>query len=147
MHAKTLFLVLCLAVAGCDPEPTSGRGFRLPDGDADAGRAVFVDSGCVKCHTVEGAELEADGAQKAIDVRLGGKVIRVRSYGELVTAVINPSHDLARAYREEVRSRDAESPMPDYNATMTVQELIDLVAFLQSTYSEYLPRDYDPYFP
>ena len=99
------------------------------------------------CHSVEGAEFATEGEGGALDVRLGGKVHRVRTYGELVTAVVNPSHNLAPAYSREVGTRDAPSPMGDYNATMTVQELIDLVAFLQSTYTEYLPDDYDPYFP
>ena len=73
--------------------------------------------------------------------------MRVRSYGELVTAVINPSHEIAASYQELGAAADAESPMADHNSTLSVQELIDLVAFLQSTYVEYLPNDYDPYFP
>ena len=71
----------------------------------------------------------------------------MRSYGQLVTAVIHPSHDIAKGYDEaEVVSASGESLMSNFNETMTVQQLIDLVAFLQSTYIEY-QRDYDPYFP
>lgn len=147
MRSTTLFLLLSLVLGGCGVEPTSSRGFRLPDGDAEVGREVFARSQCVACHSVEGAELGVERVEGALNVRLGGKVNRVRTYGELVTAVVNPSHKLAPAYRNEVGGDDEDSPMPDYNATMTVQELIDLVAFLQSTYTEYLPDDYDPYFP
>ena len=145
---KKLLCLTPLFLLGCDAGPTSARGFRLPDGDAETGRAAFIQLGCVGCHTVEGDELSpaADG-ERALDVRLGGKVHRVRSYGELVTAVIHPSHDLARGYSPEVVAREGESLMSDFNETMTVQELIDLVAYLQSAYIEYLPNDYDPYFP
>ena len=44
------------------------------------------------------------------DIHLGGKVYRVRTYGELVTAVIHPSHDIAKGYdEEEVVSATGES--------------------------------------
>ena len=145
MKLKMLFWLAPLVLVSCAPGPKSGRGFSLPDGEAEAGRVVFTQLGCVGCHTVEGTELtEVAGA---IHVRLGGKVLRVRTYGELVTAVINPSHDIAKGYPAEAVSREGESLMADYSETMTVRQLIDVVAFLQSAYQEYLPDDYDPYFP
>lgn len=147
MNLKPLLMLALLASVGCSPGPTSSHGFRLPDGEVEVGRAVFAQLQCVACHSVEGADLAAPAEGAELDIRLGGKVLRVRSYGELVTAVINPSHDIAQAYQEQGASADSLSPMADHNATLTVQELIDLVAFLQSTYVEYLPDDYDPYFP
>jgi mono/diheme cytochrome c family protein len=132
--------------ASCDPGPKSAHGFRLPDGDPRAGRAAFEELGCIGCHTVEGTDIEGSAPGK-LDVRLGGKVLRVRSYGELVTAIILPSHDLAKGYDPQQVSREGESLMAVFNDTMTVQQLIDLVAFLQPAYVEYLPKDYDPYFP
>ena len=42
-------------------------------------------------------------------VELGGNITKVKSYGELVTSIINPSHDLAKGYAEEVVSEDGES--------------------------------------
>ena len=147
MRLTTLFLLLLVGLGGCGVEANSSHGFRLPDGDVEAGRAVFTQQRCVACHTVEGTEFSPAQAGPALDIPLGGKVLRVRTYGELVTAVINPSHDLAKSYLEQGASADDESPMADHNSTMTVQELIDLVAFLQSAYEEYLPDDYEPYFP
>ncbi len=144
---KILSCLAPLVLPGCEPGPRSARGFRLPDGDPDAGQAGFAQLQCVSCHTVEGVEFSASGQGRAIDVRLGGKVIRVRTYGELVTAIIHPSHDLAKGYPIEAVSQAGESLMADFNDVMTVQQLIDLVAFLQSKYVEYLPDDYDPYFP
>ena len=147
MIQKILLALVPLILMGCDPGPKSPRGFRLPDGDAEVGQAVFQQLGCVGCHSVEGTEFEDTASERIIDVRLGGKVLRVRTYGELVTAIINPSHDLARGYETEAISSAGKSLMADYNASMTVQQLIDVVSFLQSKYQEYLPDDYDPYFP
>jgi len=147
MNPKMLFWLAPLALVGCGAELTSSRGFRLPDGDAEAGQIVFAQFECVVCHSVEGAEFPAAAEEPDFDVRLGGKVNRVSSYGELVTAVINPSHDISDAYPQGMVSQDGHSLMGDVNNEMTVQQLIDLVAFLQSTYMEYLPDDYDPYFP
>ena len=67
-------------------------------------------------------------------VELGGKVTKVKTYGELITAIINPSHRIAHGYAKEVVSEDGESNMYIYNTHMTVQELIDIVMFLQPEY-------------
>ncbi len=147
MMRKILLWLAPVVLLGCDPGPKSSHGFRLPDGDVSAGATVFVQLGCVRCHTVEGSEFPEGELGDEVQVRLGGKVLRVRSYGELVTAIIHPSHDLAKGYPTEAVSRDGESLMTNFNDRMTVEQLIDLVAFLQSTYMEYLPDDFDPYFP
>lgn len=147
MRWMSLCCLAPLFLVGCDTGPKSPRGFSLPDGDVTAGQTVFVELDCVGCHTVKGTELGAPAGGRAIEVELGGKVHRVRTYGELVTAIIHPSHDLAKGYDPAEVSRDGESLMSSKNDVMTVQQLIDLVAFLQSTYEEYLPKDYDPYFP
>lgn len=70
----TLILTVMLMVA-CAPKPESSRGFRLPDGDAAAGRATFVRLNCHGCHEVEGLELpEFDYAgPPLVRVKLGGK--------------------------------------------------------------------------
>ena len=145
MKPLICLVALALLLFGCSPGPKSSSGFRLPDGDVEAGKAAFVEAGCLSCHAVEGVEFE-DATSGALEVRLGGKVRRVRTYGELVTAIINPSHDIA-SKAEGAVTEDGASAMPDYNETMTVQQMIDMVAFLQSTYEKYLPQDYDPYFP
>ena len=59
--------------------------------------------------------------------------------GELLTAIIYPSHELADGYAKEVVSVDGESNMYIYNRHMTVQELIDLVTFLQPEYDVIVP--------
>jgi hypothetical protein len=47
---------------------------------------------------------------------------------------------LARDYPEEEVALDGRSRMTVYNDVMTVQQLIDLVAFLQSHYQVVPPR-------
>ena len=143
---RTLLLVLAagVLVAGCGQK--SGFGFRLPDGDSARGREAFVALRCSACHHVAGLDLPHQGAGVA-DVALGGQTIRVKSYGELVTAIINPSHRIAPGYPESsVTTTDGKSLMAlaYLNDVMTVQQLIDLVAFLQASY-ELVPPPISPY--
>ena len=63
----------------------------------------------------------------------------VKTYGQLLTAIIYPSHKLAYGYAEEVVSEDGVSNMYVYNEHMTVQELIDIVMFLQPEYDVVIP--------
>jgi len=143
---RTLLLVILGAVllAGCGEK--SGFGFRLPDGDAKRGREAFVALRCGGCHHVKGLDLPGQGSG-VTDVALGGQTIRVKSYGELVTAIINPSHRIAPGYPESrVTTTDGQSLMTlaYLNDVMTVQQLIDLVAFLQASY-ELVPPPISPY--
>jgi len=57
-----------------------------------------------------------------------------------VTSIINPSHKLARGYPIEQVTNNGQSKMPNYNGYMTVQELIDIVSFLQPHYDVYVPQ-------
>lgn len=137
----TLLLGSIVALAGCDPDVRmSERGFRLPDGDAEAGREAFVYMHCHQCHTVEGEEFPEVPGQDSPYVALGGKVGQVKTYGQLVTAIINPSHKLSPRYVEEEVSDDGESKMYIYNEHMTVQELADIVMFLQPKYDVIVPQ-------
>ena len=136
----TLLLTSVLALSGCDEDRTmSERGFRLPDGDAMAGRETFIYMHCNQCHTIKGEELPTIPGFEPF-VELGGAVTRVKTYGELVTAVINPSHKLAQGYPKELVSEDGKSKMYVYNGFMTVQELTDLVMFLQPHYDVVPPE-------
>ena len=137
MKRVTLFSVLLvIMISGCDNGPKSGRGFTLPDGDMDRGQAVFVELGCNACHSVGNVkQLTTDEAENSISVRLGGKVTLIKTYGQLVTSIVNPSHRLAGRYSDgPVSTPDGQSLMRNYNDVMTVNQLIDLVAFLQANY-------------
>ena len=141
------FVASCL-LAGCTPDPKSGQGFSLPDGDAVRGKAVFVQLQCHACHTVSGVEFEKIEASEEDMVQLGGVTPRVKTYGDLVTSIINPSHRFALGYSDEEIKTDGDSRMRLYNDEMTVAELIDLVAFLQAHYDveAYQPTPYMPYY-
>ena len=137
----TLLLTLVVALGGCDQDRTmSERGFRLPDGNALAGRETFLYMHCNQCHTIDGDELPPIPGFEPF-VELGGKVTRVKTYGELVTAIINPSHKLAKGYPNDLVSEDGKSKMYVYNGFMTVQELTDIVTFLQPHY-EVIPPEF-----
>lgn len=141
---KTKYAIIGLVIvfallAACDQEARmSQQGFRLPDGDADAGRAAFLYLQCHQCHTVVGEDFPLLPGDEPY-VELGGPVSKVKSYGELITSIINPSHRLAPGYAAEVIAEDGESNMYIYNSHMTVQELIDIVMYLQPKYDVLVP--------
>jgi len=68
---------------------------------------------------------------------LGGKVMKVRSYGELVTAIIHPKYEISDKLAHA--SAYPESPMHQVNDTMTVTQLLDIVTFLQPRYQQLEP--------
>jgi mono/diheme cytochrome c family protein len=138
---SAIFLVASfLALTACEADRMSEKGFSLPAGNALSGKEAFVYMHCHECHTVVGEELPALVGSDPPFVELGGKVSRVKTYGELVTSIINPSHKLAQGYPLEVITNDGQSKMPVYNTYMTVQELIDIVAFLQPHYDVFVPQ-------
>lgn len=146
MRRRFSLCVLLALVAGCERDVMSERGFVLPEGDAVSGREAFIYMQCHQCHTVAGEELPTIEDQEPY-VELGGSVTRVKTYGELITAIINPSHELADGYPEELVSEDGASNMYNYNSYMTVQELIDIVMFLQPHYDVVVPAPNYPVYP
>ena len=143
-----MVLVIIYFTGGCVPDPKSSQVFTLPDGDATHGEVLFTQFQCYECHSVSGVTTPASLKPEQSVVRLGGEVARIKTYGELVTSIINPSHRLASSYAAEmVTNEEGESQMRNYNDVMTVSELIDLVAFLQTHYSlrQYEPTTYDTY--
>jgi hypothetical protein len=142
---KLLGLLLCAAaLTACTRE--SGFGFRLPDGDPLRGRDAFVALRCQACHTVEGLDVPAPDAGFAA-VALGGETTRIKTYGELVSSIINPSHRIAPGYPSAQVALNGESLMTfaHLNDVMTVHQLIDLVAFLQASYEVVPPHIGYPY--
>ena len=118
-------LAVALLVSACETGRHSATGFRLPaNGDAARGKAVFLEFGCARCHNVSGAADLPAPAQLAKPVVLGGEKAFEMPDGYLVTSIINPT------YR-----RPAQTPMPSHADQMTVQQLTDLVAFLQTHYT------------
>jgi hypothetical protein len=145
-------IAIVTLISACSYGPDSPKGFSLPQGDVALGEKVFIKYQCLSCHSLTGYEAEAVVLESLIrefddPVKLGGTTSMVKTYGQLVTSVINPSHKLAprsRFSEETVVHEDGTSKMRVFNDVMTVQELIDLVAFLQPKY-EVKPITYTHY--
>jgi sulfur-oxidizing protein SoxX len=144
----TTILLCVIVLAACSRGPDAPRGFSLPRGDAEAGKMAFVALECNACHSAEGVEQIAPD-QAEIALRLGGHRALVTTYAELVTSIINPSHRLSNRYPETKSAVDGESRMRSYNEVMTVQQLVDLVAYLQPQYKVVpsSPTEYPLYYP
>jgi len=127
----TYGLVAC--AFGCSRDPHSSAGFVLPEGDATRGLTVLVEMRCTTCHQVRGhAEVPVPTVQPPVPIVLGETAGHTWTDGELVTAIIHPSFRITSRYpAERVRIGD-RSRMAEYAETMTVQDLVDVVTFLQS---------------
>jgi cytochrome c1 len=102
--------------------------FTLPKGDARKGRAVFVKFECYACHEVKGQKFAGAKAHGSI----GPELSKMAGHHEaefFAEAILNPNAVIDAA---QYRAPDGTSRMPSYNDLMTVQELVDLVAFLKS---------------
>jgi mono/diheme cytochrome c family protein len=141
MRHLALILVVATVLAACEVGRKSSAGFHMPDGDPERGKAVFLEQRCNACHRVDGVSLPAPTVQPPVPVVLGGEVDHARTDGELVTAIIDPQHQVAPGYKPELVPRGGVSRMPDYGQLMTVRQMIDLVAFLQSRYKVVRPGD------
>ncbi len=131
-----LLLLLAAGVA-CDSGRHAARGFRLPDGDIERGKVAFVSLGCTSCHEVSGVDLPHPAAKPLVPVVLGGHVDKEVTDGYLVTSIIYPS------YRNAVATKPR---MPSCADRMTVEQMTDVVAFLQSRYAgRQLPSRLVPY--
>jgi hypothetical protein len=69
-----------------------------------------------------------------VPIVLGGPVQQPRTDGELLTAIVNPSHRITGGHPAELVRVGTRSRMGDFGEAMTAQQLVDLVAFLQSKY-------------
>ena len=133
-------VVTTLVLAGCRTYPDQVGSFRFPilSGDIQRGQAAFLRLECNQCHVVNGVDLPEFSGPRPVTVELGGELYFAKTYGDLVTSIINPDHVLSENYLDqlprEVRRRTSSSPMY-LKEDMRVTELIDIVAFLNSRYS------------
>lgn len=107
-----------------------GWRFTLPPGDPKAGRAAYVKFECFKCHAVKGEEFPGV-AKTATEV--GPDMTGMGSHhpaGYFAEAIINPNAVILT--EKGFTGPDGKSIMPDYSQSMTVRELIDVVAYLKS---------------
>jgi len=108
----------------------AGWRFAWPKGgDLAKGRAVFVKLECYSCHEVRGERFPAPSEPDKVGPELSamGPLHEPEYFAE---AIINPSAVIERGKGYE--APDGSSKMPSYNDSVTVQEVIDLVAFLRA---------------
>ena len=138
--ALSISLVACVP----DSRTETQRGFRLPDGDAELGKQAFIGLACHRCHSVDGVELpEHELDAGGLSLHLGGEIHYVKTYGDLLTSITNPEHLISEKYRailEANGNSDIRSAMPSFNQAMTVQQLIDIITFLDSRYRSLAPE-------
>ena len=106
-----------------------GWKFTLPKGDPAKGREVFAKLECYACHEVKGERFPAPTEQAKIGPELS-QMAPLHAAEFFAEAVINPSAviDKGKGYQ----AADGSSKMPEFNDSLTVKELIDLVAYLRS---------------
>lgn len=142
----SIIILILAAFSSCQ---NASHGFILPEGDIAKGKQTFVDLNCTRCHSI--GEIKWDGGEAEDDphIKLGGEVTMLKTYGELVTSVINPSHKISQKDQSKQVLTDSlgasKMEVYHYNEIMTVQELVDLVTFLQSEYKLAMPQNPYPY--
>ena len=99
----------------------------MPEGNVAAGRKAFIDLSCHSCHKVS-----SDPSLPAMQPKGNGPDLSTAAgkttEGYQTTSIISPSHIVAYEYWK----KEQKSPMPDLTRSMTVRQLIDLIAYLQS---------------
>jgi mono/diheme cytochrome c family protein len=103
-----------------------GWHFSWPQGDAVKGRELFVKLECYSCHLVQGEQFPAPGGDIGPELAAMGPLHNAAYFAE---AIINPNAVIEPGKGYE--AADGSSKMPSYNEFITVQEVVDLVAYLQ----------------
>ncbi len=134
--AAALAAATALAVSALDAQPPhEGHGtppgwkFAWPAGDPTRGREVFVKLECYSCHEVKGERFPApsDAAKVGPELSMMGPLHEPEYFAE---AIINPNAVIEKGKGYE--APDGSSKMPSFNGAVTVQEVVDLVAYLRS---------------
>jgi mono/diheme cytochrome c family protein len=123
-------LAALVVFTSCSTTPGSSV-VTLPAGDPAAGKAAFATMKCYACHTVLGHQFPAPYATPPVPVMLGAEKVRPTP-SQLADSIVNPSHILEAGYKEALVSSGKLSRMGDYSDAMTVRQLSDLVAFLET---------------
>lgn len=109
-----------------------GWRFTMPKGDAAKGRAVFEKFECHYCHEVRGENFPSP-TENAPELSQMGGLHPVEFFAE---SIMNPNAVVPKIYREA----DGKSPMTNFAGKMTVQELIDVSAYVASLRPKDAPK-------
>ena len=99
-----------------------------PKGDPVRGREAFVKLECHSCHEVRDEPFPQPKDRETIGPELS-EMGPLHDVEYFVEAIVNPSATIEKGKGYE--GPDGSSKMPSFNDSMTVQELIDLVAYLR----------------
>ena len=114
------------AAAPTPPKVPSGWTFSLPDGDATAGKTVFLSMKCYSCHAIEIPGEKLTMRSKGAGPELNGYSVLPKEY---LAESIMKAHTVVAAPGYTVK--EGRAAMGEYNHLLAVQELVDLVAFLK----------------
>jgi uncharacterized protein involved in high-affinity Fe2+ transport len=112
-----------------------GWKFAFPDGDPASGRAVFTKLECYQCHAVQGESFPQTSAQAG---NTGPNLTGMGSHHPaeyFAETIVNPNAVIVTG--PGYTDAHGMSIMPDYRGSLTVGELIDLVAYLKSLQGEH----------
>jgi L-cysteine S-thiosulfotransferase len=109
-----------------DHQTPQGWHFSWPQGDPVKGREAFVKLECYSCHTVQGEQFPAPSGDIGPELAAMGPLHEAAYFAE---AIINPNTVIESGKGYE--AADGASKMPSYNDLVTVQEVVDLVAYLK----------------
>jgi len=107
--------------------------FTLPAGDAAAGRKVFVEVECYKCHEVKGEKFPAVAEQeKGVGSELS-QMAGMHPVEFFAESIINPNAVIDPKGKElGYLGEDGKSKMPDYSDVLTAKQVTDLATYLTS---------------
>jgi mono/diheme cytochrome c family protein len=107
--------------------------FTLPAGDAAAGRKVFVEAECYKCHEVKGEKFPAVAEkEKGVGSELS-QMAGMHPVEFFAESIINPNAVIDPKGKElGYLGEDGKSKMPDYSDVLTAKQVTDLAAYLAS---------------
>jgi mono/diheme cytochrome c family protein len=104
--------------------------FLVPPGDAARGREVFVALECFACHEVKGEQFpQASKTPPGSGPALTGMGSH-HPAEYLAESIINPNRVIVLG--PGFTGADSFSKMPDYSDSLSIRQLVDLVAYLKS---------------
>ena len=106
-----------------------GWRFAWPKGDPRRGRTIFAKLECYTCHEVQGEKFRAptDTDKVGPELSMMGPLHEAEYFAE---AIVNPNAVIEKG--KGYQAADGSSKMPSFNDSLSVQELIDLVAYLRA---------------
>lgn len=127
------FLAILMSAIGS----AEGEDSVFPPGDAGRGESLFTDRLCFRCHTVHHTKLPEFDIPAKLKLHLGGGDYQSWNRDAYAKAIMNPEHFIAPQYQALMKqagdpSGANETPMPNLNRVLSVADLIDLAAFLES---------------